>query len=110
MTNSDAVLVAELQLCLSAGHTVALLDVRGAGAFAAGHIPGSVNLPFGELERRSGDLTASAPWLIVADDDAIARAAVVELRRLGCQADGYVQGGITAWAEAGHQLERMTQV
>jgi rhodanese-related sulfurtransferase len=33
-----------------------LVDVRTPEEFAAGHIPGAVNIPVGELDRRMGEL------------------------------------------------------
>jgi phage shock protein E len=33
-----------------------LVDVRTAGEFAAGHLPGAVNIPLHELDRRTRDL------------------------------------------------------
>ena len=33
-----------------------LLDVRTSGEFAAGHLPGAVNIPLGDLERRMHSL------------------------------------------------------
>lgn len=110
MTDIDFVLVSELQLCLGAGHSAALLDVRSSSVFLQGHIAGSVNLPFGELDRRAFASDVGQPWLVIADDDAIARVAVAVLRRLGFEAAGYLQGGISAWLDAGYPLERMAQV
>jgi rhodanese-related sulfurtransferase len=33
-----------------------LLDVRSSAEFAAGHLPGAVNVPVSDLARRAGDL------------------------------------------------------
>lgn len=38
-----------------------LLDVRTAGEFSAGHIPGAVNIPVDELRNRLGELPAGVP-------------------------------------------------
>jgi phage shock protein E len=35
-----------------------LLDVRTVGEFSAGHLPGALNIPLGELERRLDSLGA----------------------------------------------------
>ena len=35
---------------------VVIVDVRSAGAFAEGHIPGAINVPIDELAQRVGEL------------------------------------------------------
>jgi 3-mercaptopyruvate sulfurtransferase SseA len=47
--------VAELAAEIAAG-TVTVVDVRSAGAFAAAHITGSVNIPSEEIADRAGEL------------------------------------------------------
>jgi len=37
-------------------HSVTIIDVRPAGEFAAGHLPGALNLPLAELQRRLREL------------------------------------------------------
>ncbi len=79
------------------------LDVREDAEFAAGHVPGAIHIPLGELPERAGELpsgevhalcrtggraTKAARWL-----DENGRDAVV------------VQGGTIAWAEAGKPLD-----
>jgi rhodanese-related sulfurtransferase len=41
-----------------------VVDVRGPGEFAAGHAPGSVNIPLHELDQRKKELDPSR-WVIV---------------------------------------------
>ena len=40
------------------------VDVRNPGEFAAGHAPGTVNIPLGELEGRLGELDAQRPVIL----------------------------------------------
>lgn len=78
------------------------LDVREVDEFAAGHVPGAVNIPLGDLPERAGELpdapvttlcrsgaraTKAAGWLVDHGRDAVV-----------------VQGGSIAWAEAGRPL------
>lgn len=51
----EAVSREDLVRRLNAG-TVTVLDVRPPDEFALGHLPGAVNLPLGELEKRLADL------------------------------------------------------
>jgi rhodanese-related sulfurtransferase len=44
---------------------VKVVDVRTAAEFAAGHVPGAVNIPFDEMERRHAEVgPASTPVVI----------------------------------------------
>jgi rhodanese-related sulfurtransferase len=38
-----------------------IVDVRGEKDFRAGHLPGAVNIPLEELERRSAELDPAKP-------------------------------------------------
>jgi tellurite methyltransferase len=62
----------------------AVLDVRDAAAFGAGHLAGSGNVPRAELRARTPELPRrEAPLLVVAADAPTAAAAAAELARLG---------------------------
>ena len=41
------------------------IDVRSLGEYAAGHIPGAVNIPMDQIEARLDDLLPSTPILLV---------------------------------------------
>ena len=84
---------------------VTLIDVRPDEEFAAGHIPGAVNIPLDELPRRLGELPADraiiaycrGPYCVFAFEAvATLRAKGYEARRL---ADGYPQ-----WWAAGRPV------
>ncbi|HEY5902067.1 MAG TPA: rhodanese-like domain-containing protein [Anaerolineales bacterium] len=45
------------------GKTAVFVDVRGAGSYAASHIPGALSIPLNELEGRLGELDPSQ-WII----------------------------------------------
>ena len=42
-----------------------LVDVRTPSEFAAGHLPGAINLPLGELSRRLGELGAKDSIIVL---------------------------------------------
>lgn len=48
----------ELKARQSAGKPTLLVDVRTAGEFAAGHIPGAINIPHDQIAARAGELAA----------------------------------------------------
>jgi thiosulfate/3-mercaptopyruvate sulfurtransferase len=47
---------AELQAKLEAGEDVQIVDTRAPDDYAAGHIPGAENLPYGELAARIDEM------------------------------------------------------
>jgi len=44
---------------------VKVVDVRTPAEFAAGHVPGAVNIPYDEMERRYGELGPKSTPLLV---------------------------------------------
>lgn len=53
----------ELAALLEEGADVRVVDIRSPSAYARGHIPGSVNVPFGELPNRVEELDG-APRIV----------------------------------------------
>jgi rhodanese-related sulfurtransferase len=86
---------------------VTVLDVRPEEEFAAGHIPGAVNIPIHELEKRLADLPKSrevvaycrGPYCLMSYD------AVALLRRKG-RKSRRLQDGMPEWRAAGLPVER----
>src|SRR5579885_3552006 len=80
-----------------------LIDGRNRDAFAREHIPGALNI---ELDSSFATyvgwlLPFNVPLLILIEDEAGRREAVVQLMRIGFeQVDGYLDGGIAAWKAA----------
>ena len=86
-----------------------VLDLRPKEAFAAAHIPGSVNIPM------SPQLPTWAGWVLpgdvsltlVLDKPTDVAAAGTHLCRVGFdQLSGYLEGGMEAWEAAGLPLAR----
>jgi hydroxyacylglutathione hydrolase len=99
---------------LAAGALV--VDTRPAAAFAVGHVPGTISLPF------DGSFTTWAGWLIpytrdfylIVDEHAGPRVetAVRDLAMIGLDRIGgwFDTGVIAAWAEAGQPLGSIPQI
>jgi rhodanese-related sulfurtransferase len=85
-----------------------VVDVSEPAEFAAGHIAGSKNLPFGELQAKLEGAVKNKqlPVILVCPTGARASRLVGAAKKLGY---GHVQalsGGLKAWREAGLPLEK----
>jgi len=89
------------------------LDVRLGDEFAAGHVPGSVNIALsGQFATWAGTVLglAAHPALIAGSDEQLEEARV-RLARVGIEIlDGYLHGGIAAWRQAGLPLATISQM
>jgi glyoxylase-like metal-dependent hydrolase (beta-lactamase superfamily II)/rhodanese-related sulfurtransferase len=101
----------ELDRMLKAGELA--LDVRSGDEFAAGHVPGSVNIALsGQFASWAGTVLglASQPVLIAATEEQIEEARL-RLARVGIEVlGGYLAGGVTAWRDAGLTVARTAQI
>lgn len=88
------------------GPEVRLVDVREPDEWEAGRMPGGVLIPLGELEARSGELNPAAPTVIVCRSGRRSLIAAEYLKAIGFDRPVSLAGGILAWAEAGHPVER----
>lgn len=88
-------------------NNLVILDVREKDAFAAGHLPGAVHLPRGQLELRVNEAFPDPTVRIVAicDFGKISTLAAATLRSLGFMHAAALDGGMNAWREAGHTIE-----
>ena len=86
---------------------VTVLDVRPPDEFAAGHVPGAVNIPIHELEKRLSELPkrkevvayCRGPYCLMSYD------AVALLRKRGIKARR-LEAGLPEWRLAGLPVER----
>jgi len=82
-----------------------ILDVRPAELYAAGHIPGSINIPDPELVSRMSEVPADTMIAVVCQLDTNSAFAVAMLRVFGDYDAWIVSGGVPAWEAAGKELE-----
>jgi hydroxyacylglutathione hydrolase len=100
-----AIGLAELMDAMRAG-AVALLDVRGRGEWSAGHVPGAINVPLGELEQCVDTLPADRPLVVHCQTGARAAIAVSILHARGRAGVRLYWGGFAEWSAAGHPAEQ----
>jgi len=84
-----------------------ILDIRERDAFQAGHVPGAVHLPRGQLELRVNTELPDPTVRILTccEFGKISTLAAATLRDLGYVGAVALDGGIKAWREAGYPLE-----
>lgn len=85
-----------------------VVDVSEADEFAAGHVIGAKNVPFGELEARLPGLVKNKalPLILVCGNGARASRAVAIAKKLGYGQAQSLGGGLRAWKEANLPYEK----
>lgn len=101
----------DLQRMLKEGELA--LDVRTMDEFAAGHVPGSVNIALGgQFASWAGTLLGlTSHPVLIADTEAQIEEARLRLTRVGIEVlDGYLAGGVAAWKQAGLPVASVAQI
>jgi hydroxyacylglutathione hydrolase len=85
---------------------VMVLDVRDDDEFAEGHIPGSVNLPYGELPDRKDELPRDRAIAAICSGGKRSGLAASILQREGFERVLHVaNGGVGTWRRSGRPVE-----
>ena len=79
-----------------------VLDVREDDEWAAGHAPGALHVPLGDLPARIGELPEDEVYVVCRSGGRSARA-VAWLQENGVDAVN-IDGGMGAWQDAGRPL------
>jgi rhodanese-related sulfurtransferase len=97
----------ELARRLQNGDDLVVLDVRPTAEHAAGHVPGAVSIPVGELRRRLAELPADREVVAYCRGPycAFAHEAVAMLRQAGFAARR-LEDGLPEWEAAGLAVTR----
>ena len=101
MTELREVDVEELALLAAAGTTV--VDVREPDEYEAGHVPGAILIPLGELADRADEVPSGEPVLVICKSGGRSARACEFLAPLGRDVTN-VAGGTMAWIESGRDV------
>lgn len=80
------------------GAGITVIDVREPREYAAGHLAGAMNIPVGDLPRRSTEIPLEFPVVFVCRSGGRSRAACELVSGAGIQNPANLEGGMVAWA------------
>jgi rhodanese-related sulfurtransferase len=85
-----------------------VIDVGEPHEFAAGHVGGSKNIPFGQLEEKLPGLVKNKalPVILVCPLGARAGRAVAVAKKMGYEQAQSLGGGLKSWREANLPVEK----
>lgn len=108
LTQTPTLTVDELSLLLAGtdAESPLVLDVRRRAEFAAGHVCDAVNIPLAELEKRISEVPAGKSLAIICRTGYRSSTAQSILERAGLTAASNVLGGMTAWSNAGYEVQQ----
>jgi len=96
---------AELHEQRTAGKGPLVIDVRTPEEYASGHIPGAVNIAYGDIANRIGELDAPNGVALYCMIGPRARKGEAALLKIGYDDVLHIEGGFAAWKKAGLPLE-----
>ncbi len=107
MADTATLTPADLRTRLGSDPKIRLLDVRSPGEFAAGRIPGSHNIPLGDLSAYASQLAGGpvTELVLVCQSGGRAGLAAEVLADAGHDTHTVLAGGLNAWEQAGGQVD-----
>ena len=88
------------------GRDLQILDVRERSEWDEGHIPGSVLMPWHDIDALPEGVDPDRRIAVVCASGQRAAVAASLIQRHGGQAIHVIEGGVPAWGRLGHPLER----
>ena len=93
---------------INRGRSTAVVDVRTAEEYAAGHLRDAKHVPLADLSKRIGELDKSKvkTVIVVCQTGARADKATRQLKAAGFEDVYTLEGGVNAWSAAGLPLSK----
>jgi phage shock protein E len=103
----DSIAASDLAALIAANDAPFILDVRTQNEFAAGHVPGAINIPHTELEARLAELNDHQDDTIIVYCRSGKRAGMAEekLQQNGFTKISDLNGHMLGWEKDGHPVE-----
>jgi rhodanese-related sulfurtransferase len=96
----ESITAAQLEAMMNDGQALVILDVRTAGEFTAGHLPGAVNIPLADLSGRLGELEQDDRIVCVCGVGSRSAQAANTLVLNGFTGVHNLSGGLATWTGA----------
>ena len=94
-----------VQLSAAIDSGAKVVDVREPREYAAGHVPGAVNIPMGHLPGRLDEIDRSAPVYVICATGNRSSVMTRVLNGAGFEAFN-VAGGTSAWIQSGRPIQK----
>ena len=105
-TEAPSISAAELHAQRESGAAPVVIDVRTPEEYAAGHVPGAVNIPFDQVAQRIAEVEAPHGVALYCMVGPRARMGESALLAAGYASVFHLEGGLAAWQAAGLPVER----
>lgn len=80
-----------------------LVDVRTQGEYRGGHVPGAVNIPLDELDRRIGEIPQDKPVIVICASGSRSLSASSFIAKTHAEVFNF-KGGTMAWQMRGGKV------
>ena len=104
-TEAASISPAALQAQRDSGEAPVVIDVRTPEEYAAGHIPGAVNIPFDQVADRIDEVEAPHGVALYCMVGPRARKGETALLAQGYDTVLHLEGGLAAWQASGLPVE-----
>lgn len=96
----------QVKLAVDNDYPVFIIDARPKLFFLNGHLPGAINIPLADLEKRQNEILINNEIVIYARDELEDFNASVKLYDLGFLANYIIKGGFNSWQKKGFTIEK----
>ena len=93
--------VKDLMALIEKGLPLTIVDVREPDEYTAVHIPNSTSIPLGAIWQRQDQIPHDHPVVVYCSSELRGEIAARELEKLGFTNVRYLDGGLSAWENAG---------